>query len=331
MPRRHVGLRGFRCEVWDEPWPDFSGSRESQDDRQRARDQAWAWWFTELQARAVRQDPDHLDLNDLGFYGPKDLPQMRAERQLQESPRWLRAAVYLANGNRDPAYSHGRALLDAGTVRLWLSALMPYRGGEPKLVDLLFDNLAAAAAAYRVGVDVLPEPAFVLHHGALVGPPSSWAETTDARYGVPLPQPGQATPQAAPFDDLQVVSRTNASEPEGFAWTLDEGLAASNAVGRREGLSFSKVREGTREAGGVTGYQTVSSSRTEGDRPALDLLYEWQVQGQRRDPLRPNLSIRAEVELDPSLSDEGLHAAESERRAVWDQVVDSLVTPASRG
>ena len=345
MVRRHVELRAFRCELWDEPWPPLPDEPPDarRAARQRARDEAWARWFVGLQAKAVDQDPEGFNPSDLGFYEPRDLPQMLAERQLDqadggapvESPppgaRWLRAATYLRDGSRDPAYSDGRALLDAGPVRLWLSTFMGYNDGDPELEDLLFGNLAAAAAAYRPGPTPPPGPAFVLHHGALVGEPISWAETTVARYKAPLPWQGRGVFRGAPFDSLAVEVHTNQFEPEGYAWTLDEGLTASNAMARREGITFSKVLEETREAGGLIGLETASSARKQGDHPSLDLIYEWQVEGEHRDPFRPHISVKAEVELDPSLSGAAFEAVEAERRAVWDRVVDSLVTPASDG
>ena len=320
------------CKLCDEPWPVPTGGTPEARRAARGtdRDALWSRWFTEVVAKAVHQDPDALDLDAVHPLDRRSVPSMLEERQLGrpdpdgpvESPppgeRWARAAMYL---DKVPPtnFVQGRLLLDAGPNRLWakISLVIALR-------DRLFDLLADVAADYRVETLEAPSGAFVLRHGHVLGTddlPGPIAESVRAYFEAPRSS-GSA------LDHVKLITKVINEDPAPYDWTFDEGLAATNAMGRSVGVSFEKVREGAvRSSGGVEGYESVSLYRERGARVRIALSFAWHAQGVRADPQRPEVEVKSKAELDPSLSGAALAAAVARALAAWDAVVASVRFP----
>ena len=317
--------------VRDEPWPvPAGGTPEARHEaRGRERDALWRAWFAELVAKVARIDPADYDSDtfDPEMVHPLDrtsLPVMVEERQLGrpdpegsvEDPdpgaRWLRMAAYRRDSVSARFYS-GRALLDAGAARLWIETSVP----DP-LLDPMFGWAADLAAAYRASPPAeAPSGAFVLRHGHVLGTddqPGPIAESVSATF-----QPSARS--GAPFTTVSLKTHVAQEDPAPPDWTLDEGIAATNAMGRSLGVSFEKVREGfRRSAGGVEGYETVTLGHERGRDP--EVVYSWRVEGLRADVLRPSVRVEARSYLARLGS-----MTESETRVVWDRVIDSFHFP----
>ena len=324
-------FRARLCAVRDEPWPvPASGTLEARREaRERERDALWRQWFAELVAEAARidpadYDPDTFDPETLSARQRRRLPVMVEERQLgapdpdgsvgepDPGARWLRMAAYHPTSIYGFDSVSGRALLDAGTVRLWIDT-----GAVHELSERMFGWTADLAADYRPGPPAeAPAGAFVLRHGYVVGAddlPGPIAESVSATF-----RPPDRT--LTPFTIISLKAHVASEDPAPADWTLDEGLDATNAMGRAIGVSFEKVREGDREAGGVVGYETVTLGHERGRDP--EVVYSWRVQGLRADVLRPSVHVEARSYLSRPGS-----MTEDETRAVWDRVIDSVCFP----
>ena len=324
-------FRAGLCAVRDEPWPvPASGTLEARREaRERERDALWRQWFAEFVAEAARidpadYDPDTFDPETLSARQRRRLPVMVEERQLgvpdPEAPvedpdpgaRWLRMAAY----RRDSVSARscrGRALLDAGTTQLWIDT-----GATNDLLEPMFGWVGGLAATYRPGPPAeAPSGAFVLRHGHLSGTDELRGKT--AEFVSATFQPPARS--GAPFTTVSLKTHVAQEDPAPPDWTLDEGIAATNAMGRSVGVSFEKVREGVvRSYGGVEGYETVTLGHERGRDP--EVVYSWRVEGLHADVLRPSVRVEARSYLSRPGS-----MTEGETRAVWDRVIDSFCFP----